>query len=265
MPAKQETDEDEEWQRFQINAVTNIRPQPSTYNVFSIGFGIGCDVMAINGTPFTVVGGCEIDEVAINHFTDRTGAPCYGSVQALRDDILAGRITLPPIDVLSSTLDCASKCKWNRINKKAPDHKDGDQFVKQLELIKLINPRCCYVEMSPPDPSFNRPEDYYALEQGLGSIFPHVQSRIINMAQFGAYTDRCRYICVATSTTAPFTWPPAATKFPGCQEIMTKPEDVPPSDRAPHYTPTKRSAKGSGDPFRAKKIGEVHRGGGQLL
>jgi hypothetical protein len=57
MPAEKEIGEDEEWQRFQINAVTNLRPQPSTYNVFTIDFGIGCDVMATSDTPFTVVGG----------------------------------------------------------------------------------------------------------------------------------------------------------------------------------------------------------------
>jgi hypothetical protein len=200
--------------------------------------------------------------VAINHFTARTGAPCYGSVQK------SSATTCWPAEspchrsTYFPTLDCASKCKWNCINKKAPDHKDGEEFVRQLELIRLIYARCCYVEMTPPDPSCNRPEDYYALEQGLGNMFPHVQSRIINMARFGAYTDRCRYICVACSTTALFTWPAEATKFLGCQEVMTKPEDVPLSDRAPHYSPTKRSTKGSIDPFRARKIGEVNRGGG---
>ena len=171
---KKEIHKDEEWQRFQINAVTNLRPQQSTYSVFSIGFGIGCDVMAADNTPFELIGGCEIDEVAIGHFMDRTGAPCYGSVQELRNDILAGRVTLPQVDVLASTLSCASKFKWNRINKKSPDHKDGEEFERQLELIRLINPRCCYVEMIPQDPSCNRPEDYYALEQGLGEMFPYV-------------------------------------------------------------------------------------------
>ena len=82
------------------------------------------------------------------------------------------------------------------------------------------------------------------------------------MARFGAYTDRCRDNCVACSTTAPFTQPTEATKFPGCQEIMTKTEDVPPLDRAPHYSRIKRSSKAASDQYRAKKVDEVNRGGG---
>ena len=80
LPAVKPTDEEEEWARFQINAVNPVCDPEQPRTVFAVGFGIGCDVMATEGTPFQLVGGCEIDQVAIDHFTDQTAATCYGSV-----------------------------------------------------------------------------------------------------------------------------------------------------------------------------------------
>ena len=54
-------DEDEEWKAFQINATEVVQRHASDkpFKVFSLGFGIGCDVMATTNTPFQIVGGVK--------------------------------------------------------------------------------------------------------------------------------------------------------------------------------------------------------------
>ena len=51
-------DEAEEWKAFQINVTEVVQRQASAkpFKVFSLGFSIGCDVMATANTPFQVVG-----------------------------------------------------------------------------------------------------------------------------------------------------------------------------------------------------------------
>jgi site-specific DNA-cytosine methylase len=250
-------DEDEEWQQYQINAVDT--PNEPQYKVIALGFGIGCDVMATANTPFKVVGGCEVDPVAIQHFEQRTGAPCYGSIQDL-DRKLEDGLDLGRIDVVSLTVSCSSRSRLNRINKKPVEHNDGHLFTQSIATIGKINPRMCYVEMVCSDPGHNDPQDFHAVEKALGELFPHVQSRVMQMSKHGAYTDRCRYVCWASRCDTPIQWPEESTSFPGLQGIMLEPSEVPLTCRAEHYTPARRDYDRG--PFNAKKLGTVTKGDG---
>ena len=249
-------DEEEEWQRFQINAMQSATsPVTEVFKVFSIGFGIGCDVMATANTPFKVVGGCDIDEVAISHFEERTGAKCYGSIESLRQQLNAG-LKLS-VDVVSFTVSCASRSKWNRINKKPVEHRDGHEFTEGIDVICKIAPRMCYLEMVAGDD----PSDFMEVEERLSKCFSNVQSRVMNMAKYGAYTDRRRYVCWASNCDAPMVWPTPMTKFPGCKAIMLPPADVPVIYRASHFTPRRRMPNEQ-DEFTCRKVGTVTKGDG---
>ena len=265
-----EHDERGEWKGYAMATGTTpatptpmnevLEPQPG-YNVLLWGFGIGCDVMATANTPFTVVGGCETDDTLREYFDARTSAPWHGSVQDLGTAIDAG-LKLPHIDVLASTLPCNSRCRLNRMNKVPKQHAEGLLFVQQLEIIKKVNPRIFYAEMTVPDPAQNDPGDYIALERGLVEIcgFKHVECKIMHMSKHGAYSDRHRYVVVASNTAHPVEFPKEMSRFPGCHGIMLPPSHVPPSHRASHYSPSRILRKTGG--FRCRKIGTVTRGDG---
>ena len=251
-------DEDEEWQNYQFNAVANTSAQQQ-YNVLALGFGIGCDVMATANTPFKVVGGCEVDPVAIKHFEERTGAPCYGSIQDLDRQLDEG-LKLDKIDVVSLTVSCSSRSRLNRINKKPVEHNDGHMFTQSMSTIGKINPRMCYVEMVCSNPAHNDPQDFHEVEKALGDLFPHVQSRVMQMSKHGAYTDRCRYVCWASQCDTPMQWPEESKTFPGLHGILLSPPDVPLTYRADHYTPSQRDLDRG--PFNSKRLGTVTKGDG---
>ena len=164
-----EYNEEDEWESYAMTGSVAAPPEQTKYNVMTWGYGIGCDIMATDGTSFTIVGGCETDDTLATYFTNRTaGAPNYGSVEQLGKALDDG-LQLPPIDVLASTLPCSSRCRWNRVNKLPKEHDSGSLFVQQLEVIRRIKPRVFYAEMAPPDPAHNNndPGDYTALERGL--------------------------------------------------------------------------------------------------
>ena len=261
-----EHDEAADWKEYSINAINHSPPiatqNPERYNTMLWGYGIGCDVMATESTPFKIVGGCESDVKMHGHFQDRTGATEYGPIQELEKKLDAG-FKLPPIDVLASTMPCTSRCRFQRINKLPREHDNGGLFVDQLRLIKKINPKIFYAEMSPPDPAHNDMRDYVALEKGLAEDckFDNVTSFLMCMSRHGAYTSRTRYIVVATNTTAPFEVPTEMKSFPGCQSIMLDPADVPPALRSSHSSQT-RMQKDQKDSFSSRRIGTVTRGDG---
>jgi hypothetical protein len=83
----------------------------------------------------------------------------------------------------------------------------------------------------------------------------------MNMSKHGAYTDRRRYIVVATRTNAPFEFPAELKSFSGCHDIMLPPAAVPPTCRASHYTPSPVLSE-TGDGFSSRRLGTVTRGDG---
>ena len=116
--------------------------------------------------------------------------------------------------------------------------------------------------MALPDPAHNDTGDYTALEKGLLDTcgFTNVQCTIMSMSKHGAYTDRRRYVVVATRTTKPFEFPTEMPTFKGCQRIMLPPDEVPPPARATHYTP--KLAPAASDGFSSRRLGTVTRGDG---
>ena len=84
---------------------------------------------------------------------------------------------------------------------------------------------------------------------------------IVNMAEHGAYTDRRRYVVVATRTPQPFEFSEPFARFAGCKRIMIPADTVPPAMGVRHYEATKMPAWHN-DGFRSKKNGTVTRGDG---
>ena len=115
---------------------------------------------------------CEIDDVVIPHFEQRTGAKCYGSIQDL-DKQLDDGLQLN-VDIVSMTVSCASRSRYNRINKKPVCHRDGNLFTKGIATIAKICPRMCYLEMVTADKHYNDPRDFMKAKELLGKHFKHV-------------------------------------------------------------------------------------------
>ena len=73
------------------------------YNVFLLGYGACTDAMAVAGTAFKIIGGCETDKLAETHFESRTGAPNFGGISQLIDKLETG-LLLPPVHVMAGTM-----------------------------------------------------------------------------------------------------------------------------------------------------------------
>ena len=258
-----EHDEEADWVGYSIGAIANdsANVDVKSYNTMLLGYGIGCDVMATENTPFTIIGGCEIDPVAQKFFQERTKAPEHGDTAELLKRLKKGQ-KLPPVHVLSSTMSCSSRSRFNRINKKDKNYGNGNAFNDQIELVQRINPKIFYCEMAPPDSGSNDMRDYVKLETELVQKckFKHVTSFLMHMAEYGAYTDRTRYVVVASNTSKPFEIPVAMKKFPGCKSIMIDPDAVPVSYRANCSRTRMQQEQRNG--FASCRIGTATRGDG---
>ena len=134
----------------------------------------------------------------------------------------------------------------------------------QVKLYIFNKPTIFLAEMAPPDPAHNDPGEYTQLENGLTQIgFTSVTAAIVNMAEHEAYTDRKRYVVMATKTPQPFEFPEPIGRFAGFERIMMPADTVPPAMQAQHYKATKMPAWHN-DGFRSKKIGTITRGDGSL-
>ena len=100
------------------------------YNVFCLGYGVGCDVMATEGTDFRIVGGSENDELAKNHFEKRTGAKDFGTLEELHAKLQQG-LDLGPVHVMAGTMPCTERSKLWQLKKKqaAPEYYAPVQFA----------------------------------------------------------------------------------------------------------------------------------------
>ena len=241
------------------------------YNVFCLGYGVGCDVMATEGTDFRIVGGSENDELAKNHFEKRTGAKDFGTLEELHAKLQQG-LDLGPVHVMAGTMPCTERSKLWQLNKNKPPPSTTHLFNLQLEVVKLVKPTVFYAEMTPPCSNSSKAvkerlesdlatlSDYTAFEQALCDAGYDVQSEVFRCSEHGDYTDRQRYICVATRPVpeVSFEMPEPQDTFSGLAQILDPPELVSPALRAASFVPVNSQLHQSR--FNAKKIGTVTRG-----
>ena len=243
------------------------------YNVFLLGYGACTDAMAVAGTTFKIIGGCETDKLAETHFENRTGAPNFGGISQLIEKLETG-LLLPPVHVMAGTMPCRGRSRLSRLNRHKPPPDDTHLFEQQLRVVELVKPTVFYAEMVEPCAGDNEGTSaserldgdmavvasYTSFEQKLYALGYDVTTKIVRFSEHGDYTDRRRYICVATRPlpNVEFAMPLPQSSFPGLANILDPPGDVAPSLRANAYEPSVTPRHE--DCFSALRLGTVTRG-----
>ena len=109
-------------------------------------------------------------------------------------------------------MPCRGRSRLSRLNRHKPPPDDTHLFEQQLQVVDLVKPTVFYAEMVEPCAGDNEGTSaserldgdmavvaaYTSFEQKLYALGYDVTTKIVRFSEHGDYTDRRRYICVAT-------------------------------------------------------------------